>query len=157
MHPNMPAALDAATCEALRSDLLVKISTSNRAVLELDEAGQSLQVWPWCVESFFWGRKLWIEHPADRPVNDHGQHVTLSDLVAHRLSHEFWGPRCFCMLANYPQNTLKESVMVLLTQGHYAGEYVACCAAKRCGYFGELLVTSISLILLKARWLTSTP
>ena len=100
---------------------------------------------------------MWAEYPADRPVNDQGQRVTPSDLAVHRLSHQFLGPRCLCMLGNYPDSTHKEVVMVLLTQGPYGGEYVACCTMQRCGYFGELLETSISPVLLKARWLPSTP
>ena len=113
----MPAVrnCDTATREVLRLDLLVKISTSNRAILELDGTGQSLQVWPWCVESSLWGRKLWAEYPADRPVNDQGQCVTPSDLAAHHLSHQFLGPHCLCMLGNYPDGTHKEAAMVLLT------------------------------------------
>ena len=159
MHPNMPTVhnCDTATREVLRLDLLAKISTSNRAILELDGTGQSLQVWPWCVESSLWGRELWAEYPADRPVNDQGQCVTPSNLAAHRLSHQFLGPRCLCMLGNYPDGTHKEAAMVLLTRGPYGGEYVACCTTQRCGYFGELLETSISPVLLKARWLPSTP
>ncbi|KAL4067264.1 hypothetical protein V8B97DRAFT_1919017 [Scleroderma yunnanense] len=53
----MPTACncDAATHKVLQLDLLAEISTSNRAVLELDDAGQSLQVWPWCIESSPWG------------------------------------------------------------------------------------------------------
>ena len=148
---------DAAICDVLRLDLLVKISTSNRAILELDGAGQLLQVWSWCVESSLWGRKLWAKHPADRPINDQGQCVTPSDLAAHRLSHQFLGPCCLCMLENYPHSTHKEAAMVLLTRGPYGGEYVACCAMQRCGYFGELLETSISPVLLNLRWLPSVP
>lgn len=50
MHPDHSHY--AATCELLQLDLLAKISTSTRAVLELDVGGQSLQVWPWWVELF---------------------------------------------------------------------------------------------------------
>ena len=38
--------------EVLRLDLLTKISTSNRVILELDDTGRSLQVWSWCVAIF---------------------------------------------------------------------------------------------------------
>ena len=145
---------DTATCEVLQLDLLTKISMSNRAILELNGIGQSLQVWPWCVESSLWGRELWAEHPGDRPVNDQGQRVTPSDLAAHRLSHQFLGPRCLCMLKDYPHGTHKEAVMVLLTRGQYAGEYVACCTARRCRYFGELLELSISPVLLTGEMVT---
>ncbi|KAL4072418.1 hypothetical protein V8B97DRAFT_2023571 [Scleroderma yunnanense] len=108
----MPAACncDAVICKVLQLDLLAKISTSNRAVLELDNAGQLLQVWPW-------------------PVNDQGQCVTLSDLTVHCLSHQFLGPQCLCMLANYPHDTHKEVAM-------HAGEYIACCTVGRCEYLG---------------------
>ena len=50
------------------------------------------------------------------------------------------------MLANH--NIQKEAVMVILTQGRYTRQYVACCATGKCGYFGELLETSIALALL---------
>ena len=57
----MPTAhnCDAATRKVLQLDLLAKIPTSNRAILELDGTGQLLQVWPWCVESSLWGHELW--------------------------------------------------------------------------------------------------
>lgn len=104
--------------------------------------------------SSLWGHELWAEHPGDRPVNDQGQCVTPSDLAAHHLSHQFLGPHCLCMLEDYPHGTHKEVVMVLLTRGQYGGEYVACCAARRCGYFGELLETSISPVLLTGEMVT---
>ena len=47
---NMPPIRngDLNVMEVLRLDLLTKISTSNRVILELDDTGHSLQVWPWC-------------------------------------------------------------------------------------------------------------
>ena len=76
----------------------------------------------------------------NRPVNDQGRRITPSDLAAHRLSHQFLGPRCLCMLANYPHGGHKETATVVLTRGPYVGEYVARCATGRCGYFGELYI-----------------
>ena len=151
----MPPARNrgATTREALRLDLLSKISASNRVVLELDEAGQSLQVWTWCVESS--GIRLLVERSVDRPVNDHGERVTPFDLAAHRLSHHFLGPRCLCMLTNCHIHL--EAAMVIRRRGQYAGEYVACCVTGRCGYFGEHLKTLISPQLLMMRRLPSTP
>ena len=144
---------DAATREALRLDFLAKISTSNRAVLELDKAGQSLQVWLWCV--VIWYHELSIEQSADRPVNDNGERIAPSDLAAHRLSHQFLGPRCLCMLANCDIHL--ETAMVMRRRGQYAGEYVACCVTGKCGYFGEHLKTSISPKLLTVKQLPSAP
>ena len=50
MHP--ARKYDTTTREALQLDLLEKIFTSSRAILEIDDTGKSLQIWPWCVSIF---------------------------------------------------------------------------------------------------------
>ena len=40
------------TREGLRLDLLKKISTSSRVILEINDTSKSLQIWPWCVSIF---------------------------------------------------------------------------------------------------------
>ena len=82
----MPPARNrnAATREVLRLDFLAKISASNRVVLELDEAGQSLQVWPWCVQSTetmnYWLNILWIGQSTIMESVQH--HLTLQLIVS---------------------------------------------------------------------------
>ena len=50
MHPALN--YDITAREGLRLDLLEKISMSSRAILEIDDTGISLQIWPWCVSIF---------------------------------------------------------------------------------------------------------
>lgn len=74
-----------------------------------------------------------------RPVNNDGERVVPSDLVAYRKSHQFRGPYCLCATVEDSDfNNHQEAAMVMLTRGPNAGEHVACCALSRCGYLGKL-------------------
>ncbi|KAG1835327.1 hypothetical protein DFJ58DRAFT_847452 [Suillus subalutaceus] len=98
-------------------------------MLELDETGKTLCVWYW-------------------PVKDDGERVVPSDLVVYRKSHQFRGPHCLCLLLDeHDPGNHHEVAIVMVTQGPNAGEYLACCASSKCGYFAfiEKLHVSIGL------------
>lgn len=72
-----------------------------------------------------------------RPVDYAGQRFNPSDLVTHRLTHDFLGPGCLCSLRDPQRPDFVESAIYLSTMGSTTGEYVASCAYGQCGYFGE--------------------
>jgi len=67
------------------------------------------------------------------PVAENGQRVTPSDLLNHRLSHQFRVPCCLCAY-NTTTAIYTESAIYLAIQGEFSGEYVAGCATDSCGY-----------------------
>ncbi|KAG1829737.1 hypothetical protein DFJ58DRAFT_737186 [Suillus subalutaceus] len=111
-------AADKLKREHRRTKLAALVSNQKNAVLELDETGKTLCVWYW-------------------PVKDDGERVVPSDLVAYHKSHQFQGPHCLCLLLDEhdPCNHRKVAI-VMVTRGPNAGEYLACCASSKCGYFG---------------------
>jgi hypothetical protein len=73
-----------------------------------------------------------------RPINERGERMTPSDLVAHRRTHRLRGPMCLCPLIqsrNPPD--IVEAAISIVTSGNHAGEYIACCAEDICGYMCE--------------------
>ncbi|OAX32109.1 hypothetical protein K503DRAFT_787415 [Rhizopogon vinicolor AM-OR11-026] len=105
--------------ERQQAKLAAHVNNSKSAMLELDETGETLSIWYW-------------------PVNDDGERVVPSDLVAYRKSHQFRGPYCLCAITEDRDfNNHREAAMVMLTRGLNAGEHVACCALSRCGYFAS--------------------
>jgi hypothetical protein len=71
-----------------------------------------------------------------RPITETGERVPPSDLSEHRTSHDFKVPCCLCACdAAAPQYV--ESEIYTATEGPFWGEYVAGCAADRCGYLGQ--------------------
>jgi hypothetical protein len=68
-----------------------------------------------------------------RPVLSSGQRVASSDFNNYRTAREFAFPYCHCT-----QNGVAiESAIYVTVEGEFWGEYVATCAADRCGYLGE--------------------
>jgi hypothetical protein len=61
-----------------------------------------------------------------------------SDFERHRTSHQVLGPCCLCPVLESTGPDFVESVICVVTQGPFAGEYAAMCARDKCGYFGEL-------------------
>jgi hypothetical protein len=83
-----------------------------------------------------------------RPVNESGERVTPSDLLAHRGSHEFKGPCCMCAASQGANPTAAapytEASIFVPAEGPFSGEYVAACAHGNCRYWGELLIAVLN-------------
>ena len=87
---------------------------------------------------------LGTHRPADPET---GARIPPSALERFRRMHYYRAPNCFCSLEfDVPYVETKISLVVAPpsgAQGSLAflnGEYIAECALKRCGYFGELSV-----------------
>ncbi|KAG2055806.1 hypothetical protein BDR06DRAFT_1006645 [Suillus hirtellus] len=112
-----------------QAKLAARVSSSTNAVLKLDETGETLCVWYW-------------------PVNEDGEHIIPSDLVAYRNSHQFRAPHCLCaFMDNHDPVNHCEAAIVISMWGPNAGQYLACCALSKCGYVVcvERMHTSLSL------------
>lgn len=74
-----------------------------------------------------------------RPYNaESGERVSPSMLEAYQRSHEFRAPCCLCAFIDDGEYT--ESEIGIVEAVHptiLTGQYVALCARRRCGYFGE--------------------
>jgi len=101
-------------------------------ILHYDTASQDLGVWFW-------------------PVGQDGSRITPTDLLGHRVTHEFRAPCCLCASNTATGIGYTESAIYRPTQGPHFGEYVAACALGRCGYFIhlELIYVKTGLILRK--------
>jgi hypothetical protein len=73
---------------------------------------------------------------SDRPVNDVGERVTLSNLATHCLSYRFLGPCCICPAIIEDVSDFTEAAFTMMLSGRRAGQYVARCAHGQCEYFG---------------------
>ncbi|KAH7917492.1 hypothetical protein BV22DRAFT_1135361 [Leucogyrophana mollusca] len=112
----LPEAILNRLRERRRADLVSRILNSKTAVLEFDEINEDLRVWFW-------------------PINEQGERIAPSDLVAHRRSHQFLGPQCLCALTDdYTLGDTTEAAIVLLTRGPESGVYAARCARSKCGF-----------------------
>jgi hypothetical protein len=80
----------------------------------------------------FYGRIKNSLPDVQRPVDNAGNHVTLTALEDHRVSNVFRGPSCLC--AYTTGVTYTESAIYMAVDGPNFGEYVASCATSRCGY-----------------------
>lgn len=120
--------------------LVARVCNRKNAVLELDETGETLCVWYWCISQLQWKQLSCSVLPIFeyRPVSDEGERVVPSDLVAHRNSHQFRGPYCLCgFIDDRDPPGHYEAAIVMLKRGPNVGEYVACCALSKCGYVGK--------------------
>ena len=74
-----------------------------------------------------------------RPVTEAGTRVTPTELLNHRITHEFKAPSCLCACIN-PGTSYTESAIYLnvAIDSPYFGEYMAGCASGTCGYLGKL-------------------
>ena len=80
----------------------------------------------------------------NRPVNEDGERVTPSNLLAYRLSHDFLGPCCLCASLSFDVSAYTEASIFLATSGMSRGKYVAACATGQCRYWGKYLSHSFS-------------
>lgn len=70
-----------------------------------------------------------------------GKRVTPEQLPKFCALHEFKAPGCLCA-SNAAGAEYSESDVYLAVDGDFWGEYVASCAADRCGYLGKSDSTS---------------
>ena len=70
-----------------------------------------------------------------------GECMAPSDLCNFQSSYQFQGPGCLCPLRDHGEPAFIESAIFCVVEGDFIGEYVACCARDRCGYYGQLLYT----------------
>jgi hypothetical protein len=65
-----------------------------------------------------------------------GVRVIPSGLGSHRLSHRLRGPCCVCPMRPGTTETYVETAIEVAVRGRYAGEYIAVCEERECGYMG---------------------
>lgn len=67
--------------------------------------------------------------------------VLPQELNAHRLTHLFRNPGCFCSINSPNPHAVTESAIFVMPSGGLKGSVVAACArkTKKCGYFGMSL------------------
>ena len=68
-----------------------------------------------------------------RPIASSGERVPPSDFDDYRASRKFTAPSCHCAQSG----PATESAIYVAVEGEFWGEYVAGCAADRCGYLGK--------------------
>lgn len=73
--------------------------------------------------------------------------ITPEGLRAHRQTHVFRAPCCFCASLEPFGHDYMETCVYVATEGEYLGEYVAECALKHCGYIGMYYDLSQALIV----------
>jgi hypothetical protein len=71
-----------------------------------------------------------------RPTQN-GRRVTPENLRGCQETYRFKNPCCLCA-SNVAGMVYTESEIYMAVDGRFWGEYVACCAADRCGYLGKL-------------------
>lgn len=126
---------------ALKSQYLQRInrnlfrSTANTIILYYDSSSKDLRVWFWPVN------EIQNEDSDEKRI----VRVTPSDLVVHRVTHNFHAPSCLCVLDSGSQVDYIESAIYLAgpNHGEDKGQYVMGCATESCGYFGECFTSEL--------------
>lgn len=78
----------------------------------------------------------YLYRPVLRTVRAIFARITPEQLQAHRQTHLFKAPCCFCASLEPFGHDYIETCIYVATEGEYLGEYVAECALKHCGYIG---------------------
>lgn len=84
----------------------------------------------------------WTSRPRD-PFT--GERLTPRALYGYILSAEGTGPRCLCNHKSFDAIQQGSHASVIRVEaGAHAGEYIAACPIKQCGYIGRPLLSSLS-------------
>ncbi|KAI0038237.1 hypothetical protein FA95DRAFT_1684707 [Auriscalpium vulgare] len=93
-----------------------RITAEDGTILEFVSSEERLVEWAW-------------------PVNEDGERVPPSELVAHRNTHCFKGPGCLCAALDPDPNAFTEAAIFRVRTGRLSGNWVAACAHGVCRYF----------------------